>query len=555
MRTRLALGPLFLFLLGTVFLFGTGATAQLGQGGRPASALQPQLLPSDAPTYVMPQPDVERLMREDEERNNWPGRYGAVIPSGLSSDDAGRWDDVPSGELVWRLRIVSPGAHSLGLLFDRYELPASGKLFVHGAHGTLLGAFTQATRQANGMLAVQPVRGDELLLEYVQDASDSGQPVLRIGEVIHDYRGILEMMLESPVALSGGGCLVDVNCPIGAPYRDIQRGVMFVLMGGGYCSAGLLNNTAEDGTPYFLTANHCGDMTNVVAVFDYENAGCSMGPSSQSKSISGATLLAASTRFDSQLYRLSSAPPASFEPFYAGWDRNLNQTGLTISISHPGGAPKKIARDNDAPLVNGWRYQVTWEVGKLTPGSSGSPLFNSSKRVIGPACCVSDFGCGGQWAMYGRFGGFWAQRDLDQWLDPLGADPTSFGGFDPFQGRATVYNGGGGNPLLYSSTTPPTLGTTWNAAVDTASYPGVTSTWVFGYLAPSSGTFWPYGELLVDINSPKAFKSIAPAAGGISLHANALPNLPALIGVELFTQGLLLGGPILLTNGIELELR
>ena len=160
MRQRLDL--LFLFAL----LLGTFATAQLGQGGQPASARHPQLLPDDAPTYVMPRPDVERLMREDEERNHWPDRYGAVIPSGLSSDDAGRWDVVPSGELVWRLRLVSPGARSLGLLFDRYELPGTGKLFVHGAkHGTVLGAFTQATRQANGMLAVQPVLGDELTLE------------------------------------------------------------------------------------------------------------------------------------------------------------------------------------------------------------------------------------------------------------------------------------------------------------------------------------------------------------------------------------------------------
>ncbi len=540
----------------SALLLGTVAAAQLGQAGQPASARQPQLLPDDVPTRVMPRPDVEGLMREDEERNHWPARYGAVIPTTLSSDDAGRWDDVPSGELVWRLRLVSPGARSLGILFDRFELPASGKLFVHGAkRDTVLGAFTQATRQANGMLAVQPVVGDELTLEYVQDLDDPGRPLLGVGEVIHDYRGILDaLFLENPVAL-GGGCLIDINCAIGAPYRDIQRSVLFVLFSGSYCSAGLVNNTAGDGTPYFLTANHCGDMTNVVAVFGYENVGCSMGPSSQANSISGATLLAASTRFDSQLYQLSAAPPASFQPFFAGWDRNLNQPGPAISISHPNGAPKKIARDNDTPLVNGTRYQATWEVGKLSPGSSGSPLFNGAKRVIGPACCVNDFTCNGQWGIYGRFGGFWAQKNLGQWLDPLAVDPLSLDGFDPFQGQAIVYNGSGANLVLYSSTTPPTLGTTWNAALSTASFPGATETWIFGYLAPSSGTFLPYGELLVDSSSPKAFTSIAPSAGGVSLHSNALPNLPALIGLELYTQGLLLGGPILLTNGIELRLR
>jgi hypothetical protein len=197
----------------------TAATAQLAQPGQPASARHAELVARDVPAYVLPRPDVARLMREDEERGHWPARYGAVIPVGFSSDDAGRWDDVPSGELVWRLHLVSPGARSLGLLFDRFELPASGKLFVHGQErGTVLGAFTRATRQPNGMLAVQPVPGHELTLEYVQDASDAGVPVLRLGEVIHDYRGILDVLSESPVALLGTTCLVDVNCPIGAPY-------------------------------------------------------------------------------------------------------------------------------------------------------------------------------------------------------------------------------------------------------------------------------------------------------------------------------------------------
>jgi hypothetical protein len=111
-----------------------------------------------------------------------------------------------------------------------------------------------------------------------------------------------------------------VNCPQGAAFQDVKRAVLFVLFNGSYCSAGLLNDTAEDGTPYFLTANHCGDMTNGVAVFGYENTGCGPGGATQANTVSGATLLAANTRWDSQLYLLSAPPPASFQPFYARWD-------------------------------------------------------------------------------------------------------------------------------------------------------------------------------------------------------------------------------------------
>ena len=143
-------------------------------------------------------------------------------------------------------------------------------------------------------------------------------------------------------------CLFDINCPIGAPYQDIKRAVFQVFMNGGQCSAGLLNNTAQDGTPYFLTADHCGDMTNVFAIFDYEHSGCETGSATQSHAISGATLIARSVRHDTQLYVLSSAPPSSYRPFYAGWDRRIGwQPEPAISISHPAGLPKKIAIDTE----------------------------------------------------------------------------------------------------------------------------------------------------------------------------------------------------------------
>lgn len=548
--------PLRVVLLLT--LVASPALAQLAVPGQPASARHPKLLLSAPPVFVLPPPDVRRLMEEDEARQQWPFRYGAVIATALSSDEVGEWSALPGGELVWRLALSSPGALSLGVLFDRFELPAGGELYLYDpARANVLGAFSNAVRQENGMLAVQPLLGDELVLEYVQPAGVLARPVLRVGEVVHDYRGILDRLaLDTPVGVDRAGCLVDINCPAGAEYQDIKRAVMFVLMGGGFCSASLLNNTAEDGTPYFLTANHCGDMTNVVAVFGYENAGCGPGGASQSQSISGATLLAASTRFDSQLYRLSSTPPAAFEPFFAGWERSTTPIGPGISISHPSGFPKKLARDDDAPMVSGTDFRAIWEMGRLEGGSSGSPLFSGAKRVLGPACCVSDFYCNSQWGIYGQFGGFWNQQDLEQWLDPLALDPQFFDGHDPFQGEATLSNGSGANPVLYSSLTAPTLGTTWVAAIDTSAVPGAGATWILGHASADSGLFLPQGELLVDLASPRYFLSIAASSAGLATHSNPLPNIPALVGLTVHTQALIFApGPVLLTNGVTLLLR
>jgi len=548
-------------VLRSVFAFMLLAAPRLAQvslPGTPPSLRQPLLFVEEAPLVMLPAPDVAALMAEDEARGQWPLRYGAVISTTLDSAQTGEWLQLAGGELVWRVALSSPGALSLGVLFDRFELPPGAELYLHDAARTrVLGAYTAANRQENGMLAIEPVLGDRLVIEYVQPAGVDALPALRVGEVVHDYLGILDrLVVESPVGLSRGGCLVDINCTAGDGYQDIKRSVIMVLMGGGLCSAGLLNNTSEDGTPYFLTANHCGNMTNVVAVFGYENTGCGPGGASQSRTLSGATLLANSTRYDSQLYRLNSAPPASYAPFFAGWERGSNPAAPAISISHPSGFPKKLARDDDGAVASGTDFRAIWELGRLEGGSSGSPLFSGNKRVIGPACCVSDFFCNSQWGIYGQFGGFYDSRSLGQWLDPLGLDPQTLDGHDPFQGEATAYNGSGVNPALYTSLTPPTRGTNWVARVDLTAVPFAGSTWVFGHVAGDSGLFLPQGEVLVDLQSPRYFLSVALVSGGFSTHSNAIPNQPSLFGLTAYTQALVFApGPAALTNGLELLLR
>lgn len=539
-----------------VLALSAPASAQVAQPGLSPSA-GPAGLVLDVPTYFLPRPEVERMQQEDAERADWPLRYGAVIGTALSSQDAGAWETTASGELVWRIHLVSPGARSLGVLFDQFELPASGRVFLYDQKGeTVLGAFTRATRQPNGKLAVQPVLGDELWIEYAQDAREPA-PRLRIGEVVHDYRGILDALrVDAPLALLGGGCLVDANCPEAQANYEVKDAVIMVLMGGGLCSAGLLNNTANDGTPYFLTADHCGDMTNVVAVFDYERTGCGTGPSPQSRTISGATLLAESSTYDSQLYRLSSAPPASYKPFYAGWDRNPVQSIGAVSISHPSGLPRKYAREDQKPRTKTTRFEVSWDLAHIEGGSSGSPLFNAQRRVIGPACCVDNFTCGNQISWYGRFDRFYDVGNLGQWLDPLGTDPLSIDGFEPFRGQAVSYNGSDYNPVVFFSTSRPSLGSTWTATIDGSfiGLPMMTS--IVFHTAPRAGVFLGAGELLVDYATPRLYTSYKASGGGIALHSNGIPNLPSLIGLTVYTQGILnVGGSRFFTNGMALHLK
>ena len=525
--------------------------AQLESDGQPASIVH-QLDP-EVPLVVLPRPDVERYLAEDagDRRIVRPFRYGAVVEASIDLDLHGLWAQVDAtGDLVWRVEISSPGAYSLGILFAEYDLPPGGELYVYAPdRKDVMGAFTEETEQPNGMLQIRPLRGDRLVLEYVHPADVSGTPRLRVESVVHDYRDVFRHLGGSGV---DAACLIDVNCPQGAPYQDIKRSIVALFAGGFTCTGSILNNTAYDGTPYMLTAEHCGVFTNGTFVFNYERTGCGSGGSNLDDSLSGAKRLAKDAYVDSQIYLLNQTPPESYTPFYAGWTRGTSPPGPGVGISHPSGLPMKIHIDDQDPEDLFLNWGTGWEQGEIKWGSSGSPLFAGNKRVIG-ALSTAGGSCAGQTCGYGQFKRFYFRRSLGQWLDPLGGGAVFVDGYDPFAATSIPYNGSGSNPNVYTSVTPPAIGTTWVAEIDLTGHPGATGTLIEGRAAASSGAFFSWGEALIDFGSPLRFRSVAGVTGSLSTHSKAIPNDPGIAGAIAFSQGLILGSTIEGTNGVELR--
>jgi len=539
-------------LLTLVLAVPTGA--QLSTPGTPPSFSE--TLDAVLPARVLARPDVPALLAEDEKNGPFPLRYGAVLPLAFDLVGEGRWDTLADGRLGVRAEITAPGAHSLGLLFAEYDLPPGGELYVYSPdRERLIGAFGEATEQPNGMLAIQPFAGDRLVLEYVQPAN-AAAPRLTLESVVYDYRGVLgELELEpggsGPEAGGPEGCLIDANCPEGALYQNSKRSVIALFRGGFLCSGSILNNTAEDGTPFMYTAEHCGNFTNGTFRFRYERALCGGGATVAPLFLSGSQRLADNNFVDSQLYRLNQSVPASHEPFFAGWNRTTAVGAPTFGVSHPAGLPKKLHIENGAANDTGTQWGVSWDEGEIQGGSSGSPLFDSSGRAIGPLCCGSGV-CSGQTVFYGRFGTFWNQEGLEQWLDPLATGQSALRGYDPFQATSTPYQGSGGNaPVLTSN--PPALGATWTAEVDVAAIPGATGSVLLIHAARKTGVFVGAGEVLVDLASPLLLRSTAGVVGNLSSHSFAIPNDPLLAGRSAYAQAVVLGGAARATNALDLR--
>jgi len=526
------------------------ASAQLREDGVPAS--RRASLDPDVPTVVLRDPTVLELKRFQEERAAGRFRYGIELDLDRSCDEIGRWDVVPeTGETVWRVELAAPGARSLGVVFSRFDLPAGGKLYLYDPSGRdLLGAYGESTESASGMLAIQPLRGDRAVLEYVEPPGTTSRPTLHIGTVVHDRIDVLGHLADG--GMFEAGCLVDVNCPQAANHQDVKRAVVWMFGGGGGCSASILNNTAEDGTPYLYTAEHCGSQTNAVFVFDYERTDCGSGSSSQAKTLSGATQLAVSALYDGQLYRLNQGIPASYEPFFAGWSNALDVT-RGVGISHPGGQPKKISIDNQAPLLVGTRWSVQWNVGAIQPGSSGSPLFDQRKRVVG--ALSTGAGSCSQNGQYGLFHQFYATKNLAQWLNPEGWNVLGIDGFDGIEPYAKSYLGTSSNPELLSSPTLPRLGTTWSARVSTGAYPGETHLTLLAYSRPSDGIANPFGSvLLYDPSSTRLFGVTRATTGSATDFSFTLPPSSALVGAVAYMQAFL-QREFVQTNGLKVELQ
>ncbi len=424
------------------------ASAQLSYGGEPAALRGAFSRP--APQHSVPAPDVSAYMAEDEARDHRPLRYGAMVALDLDLSD-GQWTDLPDRSRAWRISLTSPGAKSLAVEFDQLYLPAGAEMFVYTEDfGTVLGAYTIQNHHHDGGFVFEPVAGEEITIE-IDVPEGIADPVFDTATLIYDYRDVFGLMDGTEVVhehLDPGSCLVDVNCPQGDAWENQKRATMRTLSAGSLCSGALLNNTAKDGTGYVLTANHCGQTSNTIFRFKYQRAGCGSGSSPTTFSVSGATNLASNGTYDNRLMRINSAIPASHEPYYAGWSRSNVNSSYAFAMGHPSGGPKKISIDQNGAIRESQFWRVFWSEGTLEGGSSGGPLFDQAGLVRGPACCVNQFSCN-QTAYFGRFDQFYNANNLGQWLDPLGTNPTTLNGYDPF---------GCPDPSVYCGTSPNSVG-------------------------------------------------------------------------------------------------
>ncbi|MGI9244280.1 MAG: putative Ig domain-containing protein, partial [Verrucomicrobiales bacterium] len=433
---------------------------------------------ADKPTLALPALDHVALIAKAKklERGGMGGRYRFATARKVDARPGthGRWVQIAEDRSRWELDIHSEGADSINLAFGEFRLPPGAQLRFSSNDSDTSFTFTDADNDSHGELWTPIIVGDSVSLELDIDNTLAPDMSLALASVNHGFRGFQDKSSKEDKIGddSSGSCNVDVVCtaadnsavgPLIDMYRDEIRSVGAYTVGGvDTCTGALINNTANDTRPFFLTANHCqispSNAPSVVVYWNFQNTFCRQPGSSASGANgngplnqfnTGAIYRSGNGATDFNLIELDDPVSASAVPFFAGWNRSSAAPGSAIGIHHPSVSEKRISFELNATSTTS-AYQDTgpgdgnyirvadWDFGTTEPGSSGSPLFNSNGQIVGQLLGGSA-ACGNNspdW--YGRLSKSWtgggsSNSRLVNWLDPDGTGAISIDGINSDQ--------------------------------------------------------------------------------------------------------------------------
>jgi len=346
-----------------------------------------------------------------------PAGYVEAAPEGLAASPV--WQTAAAGGGVFALELQSLDAKALRV---RLRGPASEgmELRVYDpVSGSTFGPYPMDRLREDEDWWTTIIFGDQIGLEFRACDTEVVEPLLS------EINGIAYISVVPDeiggVAEAAGTCTHrDVSCEASwLAEADAVAMLSVVQQNGnvvGFCSGALLNRTGSDLAPLVATANHClgnqssANSASYVWLFQTPSCnGAAPNPNNLPRS-DGSLMLTRATGSDYHLVGLYEDQGGGF---FLGWDSNFWSTfSAATGIHHPGGTFKRISfglkfgemnqtfcDSNGQNCFDADVWNIDYTTGFTQPGSSGSPVMDSSARVRGtltggPAsdCTISRYG-------------------------------------------------------------------------------------------------------------------------------------------------------------------
>lgn len=407
----------------------------------------------------MPLFDLEKMRKEDTEMEGMdvPYRFGKGFDVYYTLSD-GLWHDVDEGR-VWTMTIESEGALSLNYIFENFYLPDGACLFIVNEDKTVVyGPVTSEVlvpKESTFLTDIIP--GSSSTIFLFEPLAKINESTLTIKRVVHGYRGF-DTNMANGLLKESNGCNIDVACY--PEYEKESGGVALVLLSNGeeWCSGSLLMSTDLSFAPYFLTAFHCIDAPiangslsdseknsaeNWMFKFYFKKTTCNGSSLAASYTYNKATFCSAWKNTDFALMKLNPSVSQNTNLTWLGWDSNGHTPLSGFGIHHPHGDVMKISIEENqfgttSSLLGNYGWDVNFDDGIVEKGSSGSPIFNQNKHIVGQLYggTTNNNPCYQTNGQYGKFNLSWTgggsnDTRLSNWLDPLGTNQTTMDSFKP----------------------------------------------------------------------------------------------------------------------------
>ncbi len=377
----------------------------------------------------------------------------------------------------WTVKLTSIGSPAINLVLSDLHIADGSSLYIYNEDLTsVMGPIDK--NNSKSFLTTPEIHGDIIYIQV--NEGDNELSSFNIFKIAHGF--MTPSSNTEILAMRSTECIPSVTCYSAWDNESNSVGLVrvftapFVHVKSG--SGTLVNNEAQDGRPFFLTALHVLDVDKngslssaekaalayLEVSFDFRWTTCAGSTIMTFITMTGAAFKAAWADTDFALIELDQNPSLNSTIRYAGWNRTGSTPTSGIAIHHPNSEHMRYSNTYNAAIrvypLN-WNYfeVLDWSNGFVGPGSSGSALFNGDHQVVGvlskgkpDADCDTFF----ESYKYGRFydswnGGGTSDTQLKHWLSPT-QNLSSMNTFNRLRFTANQ-----NNPVCYGSNRTYTL--------------------------------------------------------------------------------------------------